>query len=656
MAHEPAKPQIHAYPLIRLMLLLFAVALTLQATSQQKLTTHSKKASSAYNDAVKSYSDGKTALALQYLSQALNRDPHFVEAYLLQGELFALEKQTQPALASYEKAASLDSVFFPPVYGLIGELHYQNGNFSAAKHFFAIARRFVPLNGKAWLQALNWELIANQADSIVNHPSASAMSFDFSGINSDGDEYINGLQIDGQALLFTRRAKAQKTDNARLDEQFYFAFIADSLVLEVLPVVIPNAGGNTGAPSLSADGRQIWFSGCGWPQGQGSCDLYRIIRKNNAWSEPISLGSNMNTAAWESQPALTPDGKELYFASNRKGGFGGSDIYKSVKLADGSWSKPINLGSAINTEKDEMAPFIHPDGKTLYFSSNGHFPSLGQSDIFVCSLDDAGRWSQPQNAGYPLNSTGNDLGIVVSADGKNAIVSSDRKNDEAGFDLFAFRLHEVSAISEAVWFTHVVVQDRETGQKLKAHYNISDLADGSLVFDDDCDDSGSFLIPLMPNKTYGLQVFMPGFLLYSAHFPPDISLQNDKNEFVVWLDPIAIGEKVTLNNVFFETGEAIIRPASFSELKRLAAFLKENPNLIIELSGHTDNTGLAATNRILSLQRAEAVKSFLVSEQINPMRIESRGYGSDRAVADNSTERGRQLNRRTEMRIKGLIK
>ncbi len=653
MAYELAKPQIYAHSLSRFLLIfLFVFGPTVAIVAQQTLTSHSRKARQAYNEAEKSYVAGQPAHALELLDKALQADPQFIEAYLLQGELFANEKKIASALISYKKAISVDSAFFPPVFVLVGELQYRLGDFAKAQKSFAAARRFVSEGSKMAHQASVWERNALQADSLMHHPSAKPMQFDFAEVNSAGNEYINGLQIDGRSLLFTRRGNIVSDKTGLFDEKLYMAVVADSAVSAIVPVDIPGVMGNLGAATLSADGRQVWFSGCGWPQAQGSCDLYYVNREKDQWSQPHSLGNGINTGAWESQPALTPDGRELYFASSRKGGYGGSDLYKSVKLPDGSWSKPINLGSDINTEKDEMTPFIHPDGKTLYFSSEGHWPRLGESDIFVCRLDEAGRWSKPVNAGFPINSIANELGIVLTADGSMALVSSDRKGEQAGFDLFAFRLTEPSAKPQTVRYVRLVVKDRKTDEPLTAGYKVSDLADGTLIFNDFCDAEGRFLIPLMPDKAYGLQLVMPGYLLFSEQFLADTAYDDPDNERIFWLDPIAPGEKMVLKNVFFETGKAELQPSSDPELQNIAAFLRENPKVSIRLSGHTDNTGVASANLKLSLQRAEVVKEYIVNQHILPDRIETCGYGAEKPVADNQTEEGRRLNRRTEMEIR----
>lgn len=653
MAHELAKSQIYAHSLSRFLLIfLFVFGPTVAIIAQQTLTSHSRKARQAYLEAEKLYAAGKSASALEFLDKAIQADSQFVEAYLLQGELFTNEKKLSLALGSYEKAISVDSAFFPPVFVLMGELQYRLGDFARAQKSFAVARRFVPEGGKTAQQAFVWGKNALQADSLLLHPSAKPIWFDFAEVNSAGNEYINGLQIDGRSLLFTRRATRVSDKTGLFDEKLYMAVVADSAVSAIVPVDIPGVMGNLGAATLSADGRQIWFSGCGWPQAQGSCDLYHVNHEKGRWSQPHSLGNNINTGAWESQPALTPDGRELYFASSRKGGYGGSDLYKSVKLPDGSWSKPINLGSDVNTEKDEMTPFIHPDGKTLYFSSEGHWPQLGESDIYVCRLDEAGRWSKPVNIGHPINSIANELGIVVTADGTMALVSSDRKGEQAGFDLFAFRLTEPSAKPQTVRYVRIVVKDRKTDEPLTASYKVSDLADGTLIFNDFCDAEGRFLLPLMPDKTYGLQLVMPGYLLFSEHFVADTANDEPSNERSVWLDPIAPGEKMVLKNVFFETGKAELQPSSYPELQNIAAFLHENPKVSIRLSGHTDNTGVASANLKLSLQRAEVVKEYIVNQHILPDRVETCGYGAEKPIADNQTEEGRRLNRRTEMEIR----
>lgn len=618
---------------------------------QDELTTNSRKARQHYLKAEQSLLLQDFDQASASLKNALEIDSRFIEAYLLQAELFTQTKHYPEAIQSYLDAIKIDSAFFLPAYGLLGELYMKTGQYHNAYLFFSKAKSKLDSESAAAKRLSNMIKQAHFADSIVNQPVATVAKLGLEKLNSPDNEYINGLRIDNQMLLFTRRAAKLTEETGNDAEQIYFAAVSNGMVQSISLFDRLVAFGNHGAASLSADGKTIYFSACGWATGQGSCDLYVLESAMGQWREPHSLGGMVNSASWESQPSLTPDSRELYFSSNREGGFGGSDIYKSVRLQDGSWSRPINLGNEINTPANEMAPFIHPDGKTLYFSSDGHRPSLGQRDIFVCKADATGRWQRPLNAGFPINSQGNDMSMIVGADAITAFVSSDRRGEQSDYDVYAFLLDDPRIAPQRVQYMRVRVVDAQTGLPLRASYKVTDLSDGLLVFDDQTDDQGEMLLPVMPGKDYGLQLVHPGYLFYSSHLSHTTAQDSTEMHMVAKLQPLKKGSKIILNNVFFQTSSAQLDPASFAELKVMSKLLNENSSLNILLSGHTDNTGDSAFNQRLSVERAEAVKAFFVKEGIPAQRIRVEGWGAARPLSDNESEIGRSRNRRTELEI-----
>src|SRR6185503_2378676 len=347
--------------------------------------------------------------------------------------------------------------------------------------------------------------------------------------------------------------------------------------------------------------------------------------------------------------SISSDGRTLYFTSNRKGGYGGYDIWKS-ELTDKGWGNPINLGPNINTAFDEQSAFIHPDDSTLYFCSNG-WPGLGGMDLFVSRLGKDGQWGKPVNMGYPINTNGDENGLTLTAEGSHAFYSSNNLNGYGGFDIYTFELPE-NLRPRLVTYVKGTVSDAKTKAPLEAAVEIIDLQKNEPIYEDYSDpQEGTFLATLTTGKNYGLNISKAGYLFYSQNF--SLVGHEPKNPFIisVLLQPIEIGSKVILNNIFFDTNKFDLKPESLAELQKLVDFLTVNPGLKIEISGHTDNVGNDQLNQTLSENRAKAVYQYLVDNKIDPGRLQYKGYGKTQPIAANDTDEGRAKNRRTEFKI-----
>jgi outer membrane protein OmpA-like peptidoglycan-associated protein len=395
----------------------------------------------------------------------------------------------------------------------------------------------------------------------------------------------------------------------------------------------------------------LFFTGCNRPQGMGSCDIYISRREGKEWSKPFNIGAPVNTPGWESQPSLSADGRTLYFVSTRSGGVGGYDIWKSELKDGGEWSAPINLGPTINTPYDEQSPFIHPDDQTLYFSSNG-WPGLGNKDIFMSRKNNAtGNWQTPLNLGYPINTFGEESSLTISSNGRTAFFASDQKGGFGGMDIYSFELPE-KLRPNLVTFVKGQVFDKDSNEPLDGTIQIINLNTGKAVYDDVADlESGEFLATMVVGNTFALNVSKAGYLFYSENFSLKDQKSNTPYLIKVPLQKITIGGMVTLNNVFFDTNKFDLLPESKVELQQLISFLQKNPKVAIEISGHTDNVGEDRKNMLLSENRAKAVYSYLIANKINASRLTYKGYGETRPAGENDTEEGRQRNRRTEFSI-----
>jgi outer membrane protein OmpA-like peptidoglycan-associated protein len=341
--------------------------------------------------------------------------------------------------------------------------------------------------------------------------------------------------------------------------------------------------------------------------------------------------------------------------SNRKGGKGGMDIWKCSLKGFSEWGRPIwgnpvNLGDSVNTPGNEMSPFIHSDGKTLYFASD-YWPGMGGYDIFYCHQKNDSVWSSPQNIGYPINSHKDEQGLVVDASGLNAYYSSDRPGSK-GMDIYSFELYK-NARPNPVSYIKGKVVDEDTGLPVCAKVELIDLDNSkSVIKGESCWEKGEFLMCLPLGKEYAFNISKEGYLFYSDNFKlREITNIIDPYILDIKLKKIKIGSSVVLRNIFFNTGSFELLPESKIELQKLIDFLNLNKSLIIEIGGHTDNVGRADLNLKLSESRAKEVYKYLMSQNIDPARMKYMGYGLTMPVGPNDTPEGRALNRRTEFRI-----
>lgn len=449
-------------------------------------------------------------------------------------------------------------------------------------------------------------------------------------INTEKDEYLPCLTADISELLFTRRDKA---------EDFFISYNKNGQwsKAEKLPSLL-NSNYNEGAGSLSPDGRYIYFTRCGAEDGLGSCDIYVSEKIGGQWQEPKNLGSNVNSSAWDSQPCIASDGRTLFFVSNRKDGLGKSDIYYTYLQDNGQWTKAKNCGKNINTAGNEMSPFVHQSNSVIYFASDEHI-GMGGFDLFYSKIED-GKFQSATNLGYPINTSKDENSLTLSAQGDYAIYASD-------LDLYEFTMPQ-SIRPLAASYIKGIILDKETKQPLYAKLQIKNLKNAKLAHESYSDKkTGEFLICLTQGEEYAFSISCNNYLFYSENF----STKQENQEKQVFLTPIKTGESLVLNNIFFETNSHTLLPTSHAELNTVIELLQNNPSIKLLVEGHTDNIGNAEHNIKLSQQRAEAIVNYLTEKGIEPSRLQAKGYGFSKPIADNNTEEGRAMNRRTEIKI-----
>ncbi|HND89131.1 MAG TPA: OmpA family protein, partial [Saprospiraceae bacterium] len=628
--------------------LAFWASFSLSAQSVVTLKNASEKAKSAYADGMQEAQKGNQVIALGYFERAIKESPNFIDAHLMWAGCQYEIKDWPRAESGFERVAALDPNHEPrALYTLALSEQNQEKYDEALAH----AEQFLatnPQNPSLLRDAKKLAANLRFASEAVKHPVPFDPHPVGNGINSSLDEYLPSLTADGQTMVFTRREG--------YDENFFQSIRKDSVWQKAEPMQDINTFQNEGAQNISPDGTWLVFTACNRRNdgSQGSCDLYWSQLKNNTWSKPSPFSNAINSADWEAQPCISNDGRSILFSSTRAGGQGGKDLWMTTRQPNGKWATPQNLGKVVNSSGDEQTPYLHPDGQTLYFTSDGH-PGMGKNDLYFTRKQPDGSWGQPQNLGYPINTKESEGTLTVSLDGRTAYFAAQRAGGQGGIDIYSFDLPEY-ARPQPVTYVQAKVTDAQTGKRLVAKVEFYESGTNQNFLSITTKSDGTFLACLPVGKDYALHVNKAKYLFYSDRFnlseqvsilQPfllDIALQplpNDSSSA-----PASIGQPVVLHNVLFETGSAALLSESVSELDRLAQLLAEAPKLRIQINGHTDQIGDDAANQALSEARAKTVHDYLLKKNIAPERLRYRGFGETQPIAPNDTPEGRGKNRR----------
>lgn len=606
-----------------------------------------KNAQAIYESAYDYATHGDYLKSIEAIGEAIKIEPKYVEAYLSRAGIFADLKNYQGSVNDFKKAFELDSIF-SATYAISYSISLAGiGNFEEALDKVNVFLANPNLNEQAkksgnyrkstYLFALDYKK-KHATDNYDFKPQNVGPE-----INTDELEYFPTLTIDGKTMIFSRTVNN--------DEDFFESDFVNGKWSIAKPVEGKlNTTLNEGAETVSQDGDWLIFTGCNYPEGYGSCDLYISYKtKSGAWTEPENMGPVINTDLWESTPTLSPDKKDLYFSSSRRGGYGGKDIWVSHRNTNGKWGAPVNLGPKINTSADETCPFIHADNQTLYFNSNGHL-GYGMADIFVTRKDSSNEWGVPENLGYPINTIDDEGSLFVTADGTTSYYASDRGSLKSGLDIYSFQLRKDIAASKTLWIKGKVF-DKKTNQGLPCSVELKDINVVSAVQKIQTDEEGNFLVTLPVGHDYNFSVKRKDYLFYSDRF----LLKNDNNDssfqLNIPLQPIEKGASLILKNIFFDNNKFTLKPGSEIELDQLVQLMFDNINLKVEIDGHTDNVGNKADNITLSLNRANAVLNYIASKGISKTRLTAKGFGDTKPIESNDTEEGKSHNRRTEINV-----
>lgn len=641
------------YIIVVLVFQLIVTVVDAQITEQ--LTSESRRARRAYERAAEAYRLFDNYAAVKELKKALNFDHNFIEAHLLLAEIYFHEGDYEKSIEPWQSAVFIDSLFFPAARYYLGSALFRSGHYEKALESFNIVLQMKRLRPAILEQTEKYLESCHFALSAIENPVPFNPVNPGPAINSQYSEYSPALTADEKTLIFTRKkalGRLAEHDQAYYYEDFYISTFVDGAWSEARNLGPPlNTTGNEGAQTITADGRHMYFTACNRPDGFGSCDIYYASLQGGVYSKPVNVGLPLNSSAWDSQPSVSSDGQTIYFASSRPGNIGITDIWMATRNADGNWNMPQNLGPVINTTGSELSPFIHHDNQTLYFASDGH-PGMGGLDIFYSRRCENGQWGEPVNIGYPVNTHGDEFGMIVGASGMFAWFASDKEGGFGNSDLYIFELYE-EARPQMVTYMKGVVYDSENLEPLHVSFKLKDVKTGELIIKSSSDPiDGSYLVAIPTGKELALNVSKTGYLFFSENF----NYKDPKTAVAPYirdipLQPIDDGHTIVLRNVFFEIDSYQLEPASYPELERLLLLLQQNQEITIEVSGHTDNTGSYDHNLLLSQNRARSVRNFLTGKGVSPKRIHYKGYADTRPVDTNDTPEGRANNRRTEIQI-----
>ncbi|MFP4663946.1 MAG: OmpA family protein [Bacteroidales bacterium] len=629
--------------------------------SDQKQELRAAKRNIKFGDKARQNRD-KPEKAIDYYMKAMEFNPNNAELNYKLGQTHVEALKKAEALQYFEKAVELDEEVREDVWLKVGQTRQLNYKFDEAIKAYSEYLRKNP------------GISQEEKDLVQKHISECRSGKDIlqdtvdveitnagPNINTEYPEYNPMILADGSRLIFTARRKyvgnpIDESDGKYCEDVWYSDRDENGEWKKSKRFGSPiNTKEHDAINGISTDGQKLYVYK---PVDKRGGDVYYSELDGDDWQKPASLGEPVNSEFHESKVSVSYDGKKLYFVSNRpEGSQGKRDIWVSEKTPWGSWGEAENLGPSINTEYDEEGVLIHPDGRTLYFCSKGH-NSMGGFDIFRSVQDSNGNWSTPVNLGYPINTPDDEAFFSIAADGRHAFISSVRPDGYGDYDIYEViwperdTIEKESRVESRLTLFTGYVKDAKSLDPLKAAIEIVDNDKNEVVVELHSNrSSGKFVASLPAGINYGLSVNKEGYMFHSENFdiPDTADYQQITKE--VLLQPMEVGTKIVLKNIFFDYDKASLRESSFAELNKVRKVLEENPGVKIEISGHTDNRGSMQYNMELSRNRAKSVVDYLIENGIDSGRLSYEGYAFKKPIADNDTEEGRQLNRRVEFEV-----
>jgi outer membrane protein OmpA-like peptidoglycan-associated protein/tetratricopeptide (TPR) repeat protein len=591
--------------------------------------------------------------AIEKYKASINREASFLESYIKWGRILLTKGNPDEAMKVVERGearASKASLKIRSEFGWLKlNIYLTKGMFRESIDKF---NELDPLLSSDFKRTLEYREMTDQISFLTDQLGKEIVLQKEklpAPINGYKLQYFPVLTADSKKLLFTKR---DGTENYQ-KEDIFVSYLGDDEVTWTRPEGISeiiNTPYNEGTCTISADGNILIYTSCDAPDSFGSCDLYIAYKVNGHWQRSMNMGKNVNSRSWDSQPSLSADGRILFFSSDRRGGYGGNDIWYTLRMPDGSWAEAKNLGSKINTPKDEVSPFIYFNNEILFFASNGH-RGFGGMDIFLSRVE-RGEFMEPENLGYPINDNKDQFSLFITAQRDYAYYTESTFTDAKVENslLYRFRFPEEIEIGEKLVVTQGKVLNSKTGQPIDARLSLVSLSNDSTMYQFKADGKSGDFMMIYPDRSFsGLYVEKEGYLPKIYNVERD-NLINQEN-LEIALTPIAAGEAFIFENIFFDFDKDELKPESLSSLVRLYDFLMVNKTVRIQITGHTDNVGSNTYNQNLSQRRAESVKDYLLSKGINENRMLSVGMGDKEPIKPNDTPENRALNRRITITI-----
>lgn len=603
--------------------------------------------------------------ALELYIPANKFNPNNADLNAKIGHCYLKSSNRSEALNYLKKGYKLDSKMDGYFVYLLGNAYHLNNEFDEAIKYYKLAKT----NGskmEAQLASMADKKIAEctSGKKIVKVPVNVKIESLEGTINTNYEEYVPIITADESEIFFTSRrpnTTGGLLDNGLGDyyEDIYYSKKENGKWSSAVNLGVPvNSQFHDATVGLSLDGQKLFLYRDN-KKGDGNINFSE--KQGDKWTDPKELPEPINSKFQETSACYSFDGNTIYFVSDRPGGNGGKDIYKSTKDAKGVWGIAENLGSVINTKDDEDAIFLHPDGKTLYFSSQGH-GSMGGFDVFKSTYE-KGKWSTSQNLGYPINTSDDDVCFVLTASGDYGYYTSIKPEGKGKRDVYKVTfLDELN--KPKLTLLKGTITDKKTGAPLQATIEIYDNDNGKLIGTFESNSTtGKYMVSLPAGVNYGISVKAPGYLFYSENF--NIAKDAAFKEVVkdIALDKLEVGKKVVLKNIFYDYNKASLTPSSYNELGKVIELLNGNPKIKIEISAHTDSRGSDGYNDKLSQERAQSCVDYLLSKNIDKNRLIAKGYGkrqlliNDAEIAKVPLEEDKEIlhqqNRRTEFKIIG---
>lgn len=631
---------------------IFGVSVLMFFMNCQTFAQTDKKLEKQFEEAKTAFSSKNYSQSIEKCTRILTENPGFRDAHLLLADIYSEIDSVNLEIQHLTKANEIAAQ--PVIAFRLGEAYYKKADYSEALlNYNEYSKSKTIPEKRQFLLACKIASCQFAISSIENPVEFDPQNMG-DQVNSEYDEYWPTPSLDGKKLVFTRLLKG---DGLMAQEDFYVADLDSMESKNAQPLTDVNTHDNEGAQTLSADSKILFFTACNRRDGLGSCDIYFSRFVNGKWSKPANAGNVLNSSAWEGQPSFSSDNKYLYFSSSRSGGKGSKDIWRAEfkgfsEMGTPIFKAPENLGGAINSTGNEISPFIHANGRNFYFASDTHV-GMGGYDLFTAEIDEFGNILGMKNMGYPINTNKDELGLTISSIGETAYFSSARVADK-GLDIFSFNLTR-GLRPTPVSYVKAKVTDKKSRKAVQADIDLINLSYSppqSRI--EHADEKGEITLALPLQRNYSFNVSHPGYLFYSKSI-----LLKDSTSLVnpfalaIELEPIEVGAKMELYNIYYETDSFRILPQSEPELGKLVAFLQNNSGLKVQIQGHTDSSGSAERNQKLSELRASSVVEYLVNHGVARNRLQSEGFGDKVPVADNATEEGRRQNRRTTVKITG---